>query len=104
MPAVFALYTGDFMQGITSGIIRGMGYQNYGTPTCIFGYWVIALPISYILGFYYDLGMLGIWLGMPMGVLVIAIIFLCIIYTTDFDKLSKEVIQRVIKEKEGLNE
>mmetsp|Transcript_4694 Transcript_4694/g.3950 ORF Transcript_4694/g.3950 Transcript_4694/m.3950 type:complete len:204 (+) Transcript_4694:653-1264(+) len=33
MPAVFALYAGDYMQCITAGIIRGMGYQKYGTPT-----------------------------------------------------------------------
>ena len=32
MPAVIALYSGDYMQGIAGGILRGMGLQKYGTP------------------------------------------------------------------------
>ena len=48
MPAVVALYTADYMQAIAGGIIRGMGFQNYGTPSCVFGYWIVAIPLSYL--------------------------------------------------------
>ena len=104
MPAVIVLFVGDFMQGISGGILRGMGLQKYGTPTCIIGYWIIAIPLSYFFGFYLGFGLRGIWFGMPLGVMTIATVFIYVICSTNFKELSGEIMERIEKEKNDLEE
>ena len=49
--------------------MRGIGLQKYGAPTSIFGYWAISIPLCYFLTFKLDMGMKGLWLGMPLGLM-----------------------------------
>ena len=55
-PILALLTAGDFMQCVTGGIIRAMGHQKYATYSSIVIYWLLLIPLAYILVFQFDLG------------------------------------------------
>ncbi|WP_215237772.1 MATE family efflux transporter [Dyadobacter helix] len=67
----------DSTQAITAGLLRGI--KDVKAPTIFIGiaYWVLGIPIGYILAFRFDMGASGMWLGLIAG-LTFASIFLII--------------------------
>lgn len=57
----------DSGQVMALGMLRGVRDTRVPMVMAIISYWLIGLPVSYILGFTFDLGGVGIWLGLTMG-------------------------------------
>lgn len=57
----------DGVQAVSLGILRGMQDVNIPTVITIFAYWGVGLPMSYILGFHYDMKHIGIWIGLTLA-------------------------------------
>lgn len=57
----------DGVQAVSLGILRGMQDVNVPTLITIFAYWGVGLPMSYILGFQYDMKHIGIWIGLTLA-------------------------------------
>lgn len=89
----------DYLQGVTSGTIRAIGYQDIGTVICLVGYWIISIPISYVLAFPVDLELLGIWLGVPSGTLISSICFSAILLRSDWKSLANQITNRIQEDK-----
>jgi len=72
LPIAAAFQILDGTQVVASGILRGLGrtkpaaYFNFG------GYYLLALPIAYVLSRHSDLGLPGIWWGLAAGLLFVA--------------------------------
>ena len=62
---VFQLFDG--IQAVVLGALRGMQDVNKPAVIIFLSYGVIGFPISYYLGFYTILSMVGIWLGLLSG-------------------------------------
>jgi MATE family multidrug resistance protein len=79
----------DGMQVVVLGALRGM--QDVKIPTYItfVAYWVIGLPVSYLLGKKMGFGSQGIWIGLLVG-LTASAVFLFL----RFNYLSKKLIQQ----------
>ena len=58
---------GDSLQIIFANALRGVADVTSMAVISFIGYFVIALPVSYICGFVLDWGIEGIWLGYPVG-------------------------------------
>ncbi|NWF88174.1 MAG: MATE family efflux transporter [Ignavibacteriaceae bacterium] len=69
--AIFQVFDGTQAVGI--GILRGLTDVKYPTIITFTAYWVISLPIGYILGFTFELGVQGIWIGLLIGLMCSAI-------------------------------
>jgi MATE family multidrug resistance protein len=63
--AVFQLFDGG--QVISVGALRGLHDVRVPTALTFVAYWVIALPLGYLLAFKTALGPLGIWTGLAAG-------------------------------------
>lgn len=63
--AVFQI--SDATQAIGAGLLRGI--KDVRVPTLLVGiaYWVVGLPVGYILGFSFNMGAAGMWLGLILG-------------------------------------
>ncbi len=70
--AVFQI--ADGIQAVGLGILRGLTDVKFPLYIAIFAYWVISLPTGYILGFIYELGAVGIWIGLSTGLFSAAIL------------------------------
>lgn len=70
MCASFLLF--DATQAVGQGILRGMGRQHFGLIANLFGYYVIAIPIGVVIAFRMDQGLVGIWIGLLCGLVLLA--------------------------------
>jgi multidrug resistance protein, MATE family len=69
--AVFAVFDG--VQVITTGALRGLGETRRPMLWNLVGHWGIGLPIGWTLAFVAGWGVLGIWIGLSTGLIVVAI-------------------------------
>jgi len=70
--SLFQLFDGTQVVGL--GILRGMGDVNIPTIITFLAYWVIGLPVGYILGLQLHLGVKGVWYGLVLGLMVSSIL------------------------------
>ncbi len=63
--AIFQVFDGTQAVGI--GILRGLTDVRIPTLITFIAYWVISLPLGYILGFYFKFGVQGVWIGLLIG-------------------------------------
>jgi MATE family multidrug resistance protein len=80
----------DAAQVLALGLLRGV--QDTRVPMLIaaFSYWAVGIPMSYLLGFTFGLGGVGIWLGLAVG-LAFAGVFLMLRFwgrVQSFDRTS----------------
>jgi multidrug resistance protein, MATE family len=84
---IFQLFDGAQVVGL--GILRGMGDVNIPTIITFVAYWIIGLPLAYILGINFSMGANGVWYGLTLGLLASAtLLFLRYRYTVKKLKLS----------------
>jgi MATE family multidrug resistance protein len=72
--AVFQI--SDSTQAVAAGLLRGI--KDVKIPTLLIGvaYWIVGIPVGYLLAFDGELGATGIWIGFIAG-LSCSSIFLC---------------------------
>jgi MATE family multidrug resistance protein len=63
--AFFQLFDGAQVVGL--GVLRGMGDVNIPTLITFLAYWVLGLPVGYLLGIKLHLGISGVWYGLTLG-------------------------------------
>jgi len=70
MAAIFQV--SDGVQVVAQGALRGI--QDVMIPTAItfMAYWIFGLPISYLSAHYWDIGPIGVWLGLVIGLTISA--------------------------------
>ncbi len=84
---IFQLFDGAQVVGL--GILRGMGDVNIPTIITFVAYWIIGLPLAYILGINSSMGANGVWYGLTLGLLASAtLLFLRYRHTVKKLKLS----------------
>ncbi|WP_254448761.1 MATE family efflux transporter [Spirosoma rhododendri] len=64
----------DGVQVVALGSLRGMADVNVPTVISLFSYWVVALPLSYVLAFPLKLDAVGVWIGLLTGLTVAAVL------------------------------
>ena len=77
----------DGTQAVGIGILRGLTDVKIPTAITFIAYWIVGLPVGYLLGFTYDLGVQGVWIGLLMGLTTSAILL-----TLRFNSRSKHII------------
>ncbi|XP_038669046.1 multidrug and toxin extrusion protein 1-like, partial [Scyliorhinus canicula] len=92
IPLNAAFYLFDSMAGVSGGVIRGVGKQKLGAIGNLVGFYAIGLPIGISLMFKTKLGIIGLWTGMLICVVVQAVFFLTVIYRIDWNKATDEAL------------
>ncbi len=70
---IAAMQVADGVQGTMLGASRGMMDNFVPVGITMVSYWIIALPIGYVLGFVWDWGPNGVWIGYGIGLGIAAI-------------------------------
>jgi multidrug resistance protein, MATE family len=70
--AIFQVFDGTQVIGL--GILRGMGDVNVPTLITFLAYWVVGLPLGYVLGLHFGLGANGVWYGLVAGLAVASVL------------------------------
>jgi MATE family multidrug resistance protein len=75
----FLVYAGIFQivdgaQALGSGMLRGLGDTRVPMTFAAIGYWGIGLPLGIVLAFWAGLDGVGIWIGLAVGLAVVAVL------------------------------
>lgn len=70
--AFFQLSDGTQVVGL--GALRGMGDIKIPTIITFVAYWIIAIPLSYYMGFTLKMGAEGIWIALSLGLTISAVL------------------------------
>ena len=66
--AVFQLFDG--LQGVATGVLRGVGDTRSPMLWNLGGHWLIGLPLGYVLAFVMGFGVIGLWWGLSTGLII----------------------------------
>ena len=68
----------DGIQVVATGILRGAGETRIPMLSNLVGHWFIGLPIAYALGFPGGWGAPGVWVGLCVGLTMVAAVLLAV--------------------------
>lgn len=74
--AVFQLFDG--LQGVTTGVLRGLADTHTPMMWNLAGHWLLGLPLGYVLCFSLGLGVVGLWWGLSVGLIVCGVALLLV--------------------------
>jgi len=73
LPVAAAFQIFDGVQVVGGGILRGMGRTLPAAVFNLVGYYLLALPLAYVLGLHTGLGLRGIWWGLVLGLFAVSL-------------------------------
>ncbi|XP_054780427.1 protein DETOXIFICATION 35-like [Prosopis cineraria] len=85
------------VQPVISGVAVGAGWQTLVAYINVGCYYVIGLPLGYLLGYKANWGVKGLWGGMILGIVLQSLILLFILYKTNWSKEVQQSTERVKK-------
>lgn len=81
------------ISGVNMGIVRALAKQPMVSIAAICSYYLIGVPLALVLGFKYNQGVSGFWLGFTIALFVLDIIVALIIMRTDWKNVGKNIPQ-----------
>ena len=69
---VFQVFDG--IQAVAAGVLRGIGDTHAPAIINVVGFWLIGLPVSWVLAFRLGGGAVGMWWGIVVGLAAVALI------------------------------
>ncbi len=66
----------DGLQAVAGGILRGMADTRGPMLINLVGFWIIGLPVGYLLGFPIGMRPEGLWWGLVVGLAVVSVLLL----------------------------
>jgi MATE family multidrug resistance protein len=72
--AIFQLFDG--MQGVVTGVLRGVGDTRTPMLTNLAAHWLFGLPVGYSLCFGFGVGVIGLWIGLSTGLIIAGAVLL----------------------------
>jgi multidrug resistance protein, MATE family len=70
LAAAFQIFDG--IQTVSTGALRGLGETRVPMIVNLIGYWVVGLPLGFILCFVLHWGIYGLWIGLTVALVIIA--------------------------------
>jgi len=105
-PLIVVLAVGeifDITQNVMSSIYRGIGKQVEASLIGFVQYYFIQTFLSWLLAFYFKLGVTGLWYSICLGNFITTVIFIFFFTRFDFDKINRDVKERFEKDQELIN-
>lgn len=82
LPLAAAFQLTDGTQVVAGGVLRGMGRPDAAAVVNLIGYYALALPCAYVLGFVWGHGLTGIWMALALGLTLVAAAMLSWVHRT----------------------
>ena len=94
--AVFQLFDG--VQGVATGALRGLGDTRTPMLWNLAGHWFIGLPLGYTLCFTLGMGVIGLWWGLSIG-LIICGVALSVVWARRIRQLEQAIPSSLIADR-----
>ena len=87
--AGFQLFDGT--QAVATGVLRGVGDTRTPMVMNVIGHWVLGLPVGYALCFWAGWGVAGLWVGLCIG-----LVFVAVVLTAAWRRKSRQLVLPVV--------
>ncbi|XP_042965941.1 protein DETOXIFICATION 27-like isoform X2 [Carya illinoinensis] len=85
------------VQPVLSGVAVGSGWQAFVAYINLGCYYIIGLPLGFLMGWVFDFGVTGIWGGMIFGTAMQTLVLAIITIRSDWKKQANDASKRVSK-------
>ena len=92
---VFQVFDG--LQVVAIGLLRGLGDTRMPMIVNIVGFWCIGIPVSLWLGFGLDYGAQGLWWGLVVGLVIVAVFLIVRVRQREQHDLTRIIIDEHAK-------
>ncbi|KAI4351683.1 hypothetical protein L6164_006019 [Bauhinia variegata] len=83
------------VQPVISGVAIGGGWQALVAYINVGCYYIVGLPLGYLLGYKANFGVKGLWGGMICGIALQTLLLLIVIYKTNWNKEVEQTTKRM---------
>ncbi|KAH1059452.1 hypothetical protein AAZX31_02G085500 [Glycine max] len=87
----------DSLIGALSGIARGGGFQQIGAYVNLGAYYLVGVPLAFLLGFVLHFNAKGLWMGSLTGSVLQVIILTVVTVLTDWQKEATKARVRIVE-------
>ncbi|KAL2200571.1 mate-domain-containing protein [Corynascus similis CBS 632.67] len=94
LPVCAVMQLFDGMAAVSHGLLRGIGRQEFGGYANLVCYYLVALPISFGLGFGLDWKLSGLWFGVTVGLLIVSLAEYWFTWRVDWHQAAREAEHR----------
>ncbi|KAK8011373.1 mate efflux family protein [Apiospora arundinis] len=94
MPLVAVMQLFDGMAAMAHGLLRGIGRQHFGGYANLLSYYLVALPISFGLAFGLNWRLEGLWIGVTIGLIIVATVEYLYIGRSNWEQSVREAEDR----------
>ncbi|KAM7540487.1 hypothetical protein Aperf_G00000035350 [Anoplocephala perfoliata] len=88
--------------GVSEAVLLACGRQFLGAITIFFGYYVVGLPLGFLLTYKLEFGIIGMWMGLATGFFLTDCAYTCYALRTDWMEQSRRAVNNVNINCEGL--
>lgn len=85
------------VQPVLSGVAVGAGWQALVAYINLACYYLFGVPLGCLLGYYFDLGVEGIWAGMISGTLLQTLVLCIVTFKTKWNEEASQAKNRITK-------
>ncbi|KDO18429.1 hypothetical protein SPRG_16198 [Saprolegnia parasitica CBS 223.65] len=85
----------DAMNCVAQGILRGMGRQAIGAYVNAMAYYVVGIPVAGVVGFYCELDVQGLWIGIAVGVFSAFCVYSWTLQHTNWRAMADKAVERM---------
>jgi MATE family multidrug resistance protein len=85
IPIVAVFIFGDNVAGIADGVLNGQGRQHVGAWFNLAAYYLSSLPLGFFLCFSRGWGLQGIWFGLMISLLAVAVATVMVVLRSDWN-------------------
>lgn len=80
----------DVFNVLAAGCLRAQGRQRIGGYLNIVAYYAFGLPLAMVMGFRWHMEVKGFWIGLGVGILILAISELYCLYRSNWDSIIRQ--------------
>ena len=93
--AIFQIFDG--LQGVLTGALRGLGDTRTPMFLNLAGHWAFGLPLGYTICFVLGYGVVGLWVGLSAGLIVVSLLLL-MVWGRRMTQLRENAFSRIVTE------
>ena len=93
--AIFQVFDG--LQGVLTGALRGLGDTRTPMFLNLAGHWAFGLPLGYTICFVLGYGVVGLWIGLSAGLIVVSLLLL-MVWGRRMTQLRENAFSKIVTE------